>query len=258
MGVTVALDPDALAALEEQRSFLRRSLADLEREHAAGDVDDTDFDTLLADYRRRLQEVEHAVTSGRAELAANRRSWPLSRTVAVWLGVLAFGALLGVLVSRNMATRGAGQEITGAPAAEARAQNIACLDKANSGGPAAAAGCYQDILDGDPDNVEALTYLNGFTAMTAEPGDSQTLSHALLGLLAARDLEPDYPDLHAFLAITNVKLGNFQKAQDEFEELDALDPSPLMSSLVARFREETARQLGLPSPASPAPPTAGP
>ena len=41
----VRLDPDALAVLEEQRSFLRRSLADLEREHDAGDLDDDDFPT---------------------------------------------------------------------------------------------------------------------------------------------------------------------------------------------------------------------
>ncbi len=37
------LDPDALAALEEERDFLLRSLEDLEREYAAGDVDDSDF-----------------------------------------------------------------------------------------------------------------------------------------------------------------------------------------------------------------------
>ena len=33
---------DRLAALEEERRFLLRSLTDLEREHDAGDVDDLD------------------------------------------------------------------------------------------------------------------------------------------------------------------------------------------------------------------------
>ena len=37
------LDPDALAALEEERDFLLRSLQDLEREYAAGDVDESDY-----------------------------------------------------------------------------------------------------------------------------------------------------------------------------------------------------------------------
>ena len=36
-------DPDALAALEEERDFLLRSLDDLERKDAAGDVDVTDY-----------------------------------------------------------------------------------------------------------------------------------------------------------------------------------------------------------------------
>ena len=37
---------DRLAALEEERRFLLRSLTDLEREHDAGDVDDLDYETL--------------------------------------------------------------------------------------------------------------------------------------------------------------------------------------------------------------------
>ena len=36
-------DPDAYAALEEQRDFLLRSLDDLERERAAGDIDEDDY-----------------------------------------------------------------------------------------------------------------------------------------------------------------------------------------------------------------------
>ena len=40
-------DPDALAALEEERDFLLRSLADLDRELAAGDIDDVDHLSLI-------------------------------------------------------------------------------------------------------------------------------------------------------------------------------------------------------------------
>jgi cytochrome c-type biogenesis protein CcmI len=245
----VTLDPDALAALEEQRSFLRRSLADLEREHQAGDLDEADFTTLRADYRRRLQEVEHAVASGKADLAANRRARPWQQTLAIWVAIVAFGGLVGTLVSTNLASRGQGQEITGAPAVEGRSANISCLDTANNGGPAAAATCYGEILKSDPQNVEALTYLNGFTAMTSDSQDE--LLHSLVGLLQALELNPDYPDVHAFLAITNYKLGHFQKAQSEFETLDRLNASPLMLQLVATARADTARQLGLPEPTVP-------
>ena len=41
---------DRLAALEEERRFLLRSLNDLEREHDAGDVDDLDYQSLKDGY----------------------------------------------------------------------------------------------------------------------------------------------------------------------------------------------------------------
>ena len=46
-------DPDALAALEEERTFLLTSLRDLDAELAAGDIDRADYDELRDDYTRR-------------------------------------------------------------------------------------------------------------------------------------------------------------------------------------------------------------
>ncbi len=47
------VDLDQLAEREEERRFLLRSLADLEREHDAGDIDDADYATLA----RRLHRA---------------------------------------------------------------------------------------------------------------------------------------------------------------------------------------------------------
>ncbi|HYZ97739.1 MAG TPA: hypothetical protein VE575_03240, partial [Acidimicrobiales bacterium] len=58
---TRGLDPDALAALEEQRDFLLRSLEDLEREHDAGDVDDHDYAALKDDYTARAARTIRAI-----------------------------------------------------------------------------------------------------------------------------------------------------------------------------------------------------
>ena len=52
-----ALDPDEVAALEEQRDFLLSSLADLDREHEAGDLDDDDYEALRDDYTSRAATV---------------------------------------------------------------------------------------------------------------------------------------------------------------------------------------------------------
>ena len=45
------------APLEEQRDFLLRSLDDLEREHDAGDIDETDYLALRDDYTVRAAAV---------------------------------------------------------------------------------------------------------------------------------------------------------------------------------------------------------
>ena len=59
------LDPDALAALEEERDFLLRSLRDLEREHDVGDVDDHDYEVLKDDYTARAATVLRSIETRR-------------------------------------------------------------------------------------------------------------------------------------------------------------------------------------------------
>ena len=46
-------------ALEEERSFLLRSLADLDAERADGNVDDGTYERLHADYTARAARVIH-------------------------------------------------------------------------------------------------------------------------------------------------------------------------------------------------------
>ena len=53
------LGPDVDADLDGGRiAFLRRSIADLDREHAAGDLGDDDYRSLRAGYERRLRDAE--------------------------------------------------------------------------------------------------------------------------------------------------------------------------------------------------------
>jgi tetratricopeptide (TPR) repeat protein len=66
-------------ALSEEREFLRRSMDDLDEERALGDVDEGDFELLRDRYRRRLSEVEtaisdHAGDAARADDAADSGS----------------------------------------------------------------------------------------------------------------------------------------------------------------------------------------
>ena len=70
------MDIEQRAALEEQRDFLLRSLEDLEREHAAGDVDEHD-------YRRCGTTTRRAAAAVLRALAAGQRSGGSSRPTAV-------------------------------------------------------------------------------------------------------------------------------------------------------------------------------
>ena len=54
--------------LEEERSFLLRSLRDLDAERAAGDVDEHDYVTLRDGYTKRAADVMREIDDGRARL----------------------------------------------------------------------------------------------------------------------------------------------------------------------------------------------
>jgi tetratricopeptide (TPR) repeat protein len=153
-----------------------------------------------------------------------------------------------VLVSKNMAARGTGQEITGAPAVEARNSNIQCLSQAQNGGLAAAVQCYDGVLQADPQNVEALAYANGLTGMSSAAGDIPTLCASWAGLANATALQPSYADAHAFLGVVHAKLGYYATAEKEFQKLDSLNPSPLISQQIDTFRTTVQARLADPAP----------
>jgi cytochrome c-type biogenesis protein CcmH/NrfG len=237
----VRLDPDALAALEEQRAFLRRSLVDLEREHRAGDLEDDDYDTLEHDYRQRLASVDRAVEEGRAEFSAIRPERRPLRTTLTVCGVIVFALVCGVIVARSAGRRDAGATITGDINQTARERNTECLTKAPTD-PQAAIDCYTKVLNDAPGNVESLTY-RGWIRINA--GDAQ----GIVDLRQAVMADSTYPDVHAFLAIVLFKSGCVSDAAAELQRLDALNPSPLIQSVIdqANFRQQIKDALNAPS-----------
>ena len=64
------MNPDRLAELEEERRFLLRSMTDLEREHAAGDVDEVDYRELKDGYTVRAAATLREIDDGRRALPA--------------------------------------------------------------------------------------------------------------------------------------------------------------------------------------------
>jgi hypothetical protein len=235
----VRLGPDALAVLEEQRSFLERSLADLEREHDAGDLESDDYEMLKHDYVARLASVSRAVDEGKAELATSRPPARPARTALIATAVVVFALVCGVVVARSAGRREAGGSITGEIAKTARERNTECLNQAQAN-PPDAVKCYTGVLADAPNNVESLTY-RGWIRVTS--GDAQGLTDLRQAVMA----DGTYPDVHAFLAVVLFRAGCVSDAANELTRLDTLDPSPLMLQLVAGLRTEIKDALAAPS-----------
>jgi hypothetical protein len=233
-----SIDPDRLAELHEQRRFLLRSLADLEREHDAGDVDDTDYATLRDGYTARAAEVLRAIDAGTAGLAAPRRR--RGRTLLVGVVVVAVAAGMGWFVAWSSGERTPGQNITGANPGDERSLLLVEARLTMAQDPARAFGLYSDVLAVDPDHAEALTYAGWTLVVDAlRQGDdvlTERLPQAKLLIDRAIAVEPTYADPHCLLAII---AGNFEDDPDtaasEIEACRANDPPAEMLALIDQF-----------------------
>lgn len=243
---TRPLDPDALAALEEQRDFLLRSLDDLEREHDAGDVDETDYQTLKDDYTARAARTIRAIESHQARVAAAHplRSW--RRLALVVAAVGAFALLAGVLVAQSAGRRGAGDQITGDIRESTRAKLDEAVTLASGQRYDEAIALYDEVLADQPGNVEAMTFKGWFQWQS---GDGQ----GVVTLVEAAELDPAYPATHAFLAVVFEQLGRPDTARLELDRLDALDPPPEYRDLTAALRDRLSSSTTTTPPAPPAP-----
>ena len=206
------IDPDELAALEEQRAFLLRSLADLEREHDAGDVDDDDYLTLKDDYTTRAAAVLRAIDEGRATLPTRRATDWRRVIIGGCIAVIAALALFFVL-TRNTADRRAGDTVTGGPTGTDVNSLLVQARQLQTTDPLASIKLYEQVIDEDPDNVEALTYRGwtaAFVALQIPEGAYRDLlvQSASTFLDRARAADPSYPDAQCFTAIVRFRFQN--------------------------------------------------
>ena len=234
---TGRLDPDTLAALEDQRDFLLRSLDDLERERAAGDVDEHDYETLKDDYTARAAGTIRSIESHHARLAAARRPRSWRRSLAVVAGIAAFAVLAGVLVAQASGRREADDPLTGEIRETTRAQLVEARGLAQQERYDEAIEIFDEVLATQPANAEALTY-RGWTQWLSgdAPGAVDTLQASL-------EADPEYPDTFAFLAIILNRAGAPAEALEMLDRFDALDPPPAAVDLVAGLRASLESQV---------------
>jgi len=246
------IDPDRSAALVEQRDFLLASLADLEREHDAGDLEDDDFGLLRDDYTARAAEAIRAIDEHREAHAAVRRPRRAGRTAVVVGGVAVFAVLAGVAVATSLGARKPGGTssggITVAQTTSQRAQ--VCIPKINTEPPASSIDCFKQVLDDDPENPVALTWLAwdlSLAAGQAPPvpaagADPGADAGATLRATAARLLDravaadPRYSYARAFRAVVAYRSGDATRARRYLEDFRANDPSTEAERVIAQER----------------------
>ena len=211
------LDPDELALLEEERDHLLASLDDLEREYAAGDMDETDFVTLRDDYTVRAAEVLEAIDQRQRVMHEARQPRDRGRQVLVAVAVLAFAVVAGVLVARGSGQRGDGA-ITGSTG-DRRTALATCMSTSLRD-PAAGIECYDEILADAPEHLEALTY-QGW-AMIRDDRVREGASN----FERVVDLDPDYPDVRVFRAVVASRAEQWEVAAAEIDRFFRNDPPP--------------------------------
>jgi hypothetical protein len=197
------MDPEHLARLEEEREFLLSSIRDLEREHAAGDVDDTDFRTVRDGYVARAAAVLREIEQGRAPVAdAARRPW--WRRLVVPVATLAVGVALGLLVSNFAGQRLPGQTVTGGMPLDEVATLLAQGRSLLNTDTAGALAVYQRVLEIEPDNAEARTYTGWLVVLNGrQANDDAQVRQGIELLNSAAGLDPLYADPHCLLAVAN-------------------------------------------------------
>lgn len=247
------------AARDEGTAFLLQSLRDLDREREAGDISEEDYAALRDDYTVRAAAALRAEQRGQRPppAPARPRSWGQRALIA--LGVVAFAGLSGWLVAQASGRRESGETITGEVTQTATQEARRCIALTNQQELVDAIPCYQGVLEDDPENPVARTYLGWTLVLTARQAAGVLPEDQLADLyVEARDqldraveLDPQYADARAFQVVVAVWEQRWEEAARQLALFDDLDAPADVTRLVETQRAEIEAGLAGEAPTSP-------
>ena len=283
MSPSTRFDPDALASLESERDFLLRSIADLETEREAGNLDDERYRALKDDYTARAAAVLRSIEEGQDAVQAVA---PVPRKRKLFTGgaVLAFVLVAALALAAASGKRREGQTATGnaqgnrTEATQPAGDRKAALERQiaehpddpaahlvyarflletsdpNSGAawpPPDAIKAYLKAAQLDPNNPEANAYA-GWTLYLAtqnSEADPKTvgelIDRALVRLDAAVAANDSYPDGHFFRAMVQLRGKNNPKAAiPDFERYLVLVPEGQLNGQVKQLLDQARQSAG--------------
>lgn len=207
---------ESQSSLEDQRTFLLNSIRELDEEFAVGDLDQDDYQSLRSDYVSRTAEVIKQLESQQTTSTVSQtprdatQFTQLRKNMLTLLIVIVVAVGSGWLVAQQSGQRLSGQSLTGG-IEDSTASLLSRARATNFIDPKAAIDLYSQVLEVDPDNVEALTYRAWLLALIARGAGDEIKKLAFLS--ASNDLEraitidANYPDAHCFLGIVRFRLG---------------------------------------------------
>jgi hypothetical protein len=214
------------AELADRRDALLRSIEDLDRELAAGDLEGDAYEELHAEYVARTAEVIRALETADSPPAvrAKRRDRRFRRflgrrRVRLVLGVgasVCVVIVVGLVAARLAGVRLPGEGVTGGVVIPTSAQVRQDLAEASALGNAGqvnqAIETYDAVLKAVPNQPEALTYRGWLERLAGQAAGSVTLVE--LGdaeLTRAAQVAPGYADAHGLDGIALLEDGGLAK-----------------------------------------------
>jgi uncharacterized protein (TIGR02996 family) len=186
-------DPDALASLESERDFLLRSIADLESEREAGNLDDERYRALKDDYTARAAAVLRSIEEGRDARPAPPPV-PKKRRLLTGGGVAAFVVVAALALAAAAGKRNDGQGITG----NAQSANTESTGPSTSGeaqnppaDPARREALERQVRDHPDDPAAHLVYAR-YLLEVGQP------TEAVKEYVASAKLDPENPEANAY------------------------------------------------------------
>lgn len=227
--------------LQAERDFLMRSIADLDAEHAAGDIGEDDYTALRDDYVARaadvLRQIEGKATPSLGSERPSRRGRGLLTVVAS----VAVAAAAGIALANAAGSRSDGEQLTGSlpTSTQSELQRAGALLQA--GRAVDAIKLYDTILKRNPEQPVALAYRGWLVRLAGLKAEGL----AYVDRAVAAD--PSYPDAHFFRGMML-----WEDKQDpagavaEFRLFLANDPPASMRALVQDALERASQEAGIP------------
>lgn len=239
------------AALRSERDFLLASIADLDAEHQAGDLEDADYQTLRDGYVARAAAILRQLDQDDAAVAAptpidqagktNQVGWKRRAVTFVGAGVVA--VVVGLALAQATGYRAPSDSGSGGIRQSASARLAEASTLSAEGRWDEALATYDEVLDDDPANAEALAY-KGWVLNT-QFGDADQANDLLAEAVAA---DPSYPDARVFAALLARSRGDYAAALDNvaaFDELEAVPEQMTMLVNNASLRAEVLAEVYL-------------